>query len=115
MTLKSDRYGIIVEIRNGSALTQPLEGGAWRARGKMVQTLTLFWLTRGRVSNDPEEATDPYGLAEGCTAPGFLDTRRGYQSMTRATIVAPGVTVRSRFASTHRHAAIEAARAAAGV
>jgi len=65
MTLKSDRYGIIVEIRNGSALTQPLEGGAWRARGKMVQTLTLFWLTRGRVSNDPEEAPDPYGLAEG--------------------------------------------------
>ncbi len=50
-----------------------------------------------------------------CTAPGFLDTRRGYQSMTRTTIVDPDGIVRSRFLRAHRHAAIAAARAAVGV
>jgi hypothetical protein len=34
MTRKSARYAIFIEIRNGSALTQPLGGGAWRARAR---------------------------------------------------------------------------------
>ncbi len=51
----------------------------------------------------------------GCTAPGFLDTRRGYQSMTSAAIVDPDAIVRSRFGWTHCQAASAAARAAVGV
>ncbi len=50
-----------------------------------------------------------------CTAPGFLDTREGCQSMARAMIVDPGATVRSRFKGEHHQAAIAAARAATGV
>lgn len=50
-----------------------------------------------------------------CTAPGFVDTRGGYRSMARPTIVDPEVIVRSRFAPIHRQAAFAAARAAAGV
>jgi hypothetical protein len=72
-----------------------------------VTVLTPQLIDEGRVGIEP-------GALRG-SAPGFRDTSGRCQGMTPATIVDPGVTVRSRFVSDHRHAASAAARAAEGV
>jgi arylsulfatase len=79
---------------------------------------SLYHLNANEEPELPDYPKDPGFLAKFgprgvlCTAPGFLDTRGGYQDSAPPSIVDPNVTERSCFIS---HAAIAAVRAATGV